>query len=109
MTRDLFYKLYHDAQDQPDLELYINEYGYPDYFNEISEDPDKVVAALTDIHRVAHMSLRDLISASGMTQNAYARYFDIPLRTIENWATGKRSCPEYVKLMMSEILGLIKS
>lgn len=42
------------------------------------------------------MTIRNLITASGMTQRSFAEYFRIPLRSIENWCTGSRSCPEYL-------------
>jgi DNA-binding transcriptional regulator YiaG len=30
------------------------------------------------------------------TQNIFAKYFDIPLRTVQNWKAGVRKCPEYL-------------
>ena len=41
-------------------------------------------------------SIRSLIAASGMTQKAFAECLSIPLRTVENWVSGARKCPEYV-------------
>ncbi len=108
MTKELFLKLYHDAQDQPNPELYIGEYGYPDYFDEISSDPDEIIAKLTEIHRLAYMSMAEVIDASGLGKSKFARYFDIPLHTIQNWAYGARPCPEYIKLMTAELTGVIK-
>lgn len=40
--------------------------------------------------------MRKLRLATGMTQKQFAGYFNIPLRTIENWETNKRNPPEYV-------------
>lgn len=37
---------------------------------------------------------------SGMTQQEFADYFEIPKRTIENWEGGQRKCPEYLKKLM---------
>ena len=31
------------------------------------------------------------------TQEKLAEYCKIPKRTIENWETGQRNCPEYLK------------
>ena len=108
MTDKLFYKLWTDALSQPDKELYIAEYGYPDWFDDISQDTGKVVETLGNIHDVAHMSVKDLISASKLTQADFAVKFCIPLRTIENWATEKRKCNDYTRLMIARQLGLIK-
>lgn len=41
-------------------------------------------------------SIKSLIAACGMTQRAFAEYFHIPQRTVENWVSGSRQCPEYV-------------
>ena len=107
MTKTLFLKLYHDAQAQPDTEIYIGEFGYPDYFDEISKDPDEIVKKLTEIHRVAQMSMADVIKTSELGASKFARFFDIPLHTVQNWLYGARPCPDYIKLMTAELLGLI--
>ena len=61
MTKELFWKLYHDAKEQPDAEFYIGEYGYPDYFDDISEDANEVVRKLTEIHQLAHMTMAEVV------------------------------------------------
>lgn len=52
------------------------------------------------------MTIREILTATGMTQKALAERFDIPLRTIQNWATGQRECPIYIRKMIIEILRL---
>ena len=46
------------------------------------------------------MTIRELISASGMTQKTFSDHLSIPLRTIESWCannvSSSRQCPEYV-------------
>ena len=46
------------------------------------------------------MTVRDLRILSGMTQQAFAEYFCIPKRSIENWEGGQRKCPEYLLQLM---------
>ena len=41
-------------------------------------------------------SIKPIIAACGMTQRAFAEYFRIPQRTIEDWSRGVRQCPDYV-------------
>ena len=72
MTDKLFYKLWKDALEQPDRDMYIGEYGFPEWFDEISDDPSEITRVLKSIHGVAHMSVRDIILASGLTQSAFA-------------------------------------
>ena len=60
----------------------------------------------------ATLTVREIRQAAGLTQAQLAARFGIPKRTIENWeATGDnaRTCPEYVRRMMAEILGLMPS
>lgn len=46
------------------------------------------------------MTVKELRTATGMTQKAFAEYFEIPKRTIENWEGGKRECPAYLLELM---------
>lgn len=46
------------------------------------------------------MTIKELRTAAGMTQQAFADYFGIPKRSIENWEGSKSEPPEYlVKLI----------
>ena len=61
---------------------------------------------------MAHMTIKDLREASGMTQKAFSEYFGIPKRSIENWEGGKRECPTYLSELIAYKLtneGLIKT
>lgn len=42
------------------------------------------------------LTYREIRAISGMTQQAYADYFEIPKRTIENWDAEKNTPPRYV-------------
>lgn len=46
------------------------------------------------------MTIKNLREASGMTQQAFADYFGIPKRSIENWEGEQRKCPEYLLDLM---------
>ncbi len=87
--------------------MYIAEYGYPEWFDEISTDAGKAIKELGNIHDVAHMSVRDIIAKSDLTQAAFATKFCIPLRTVEDWANGKRKCTDYLRLMFAKSLDYI--
>ena len=38
---------------------------------------------------------------TGMNWKAFAQYFDIPYRTVQDWYLGKRSMPDYLLRLMS--------
>lgn len=42
------------------------------------------------------MTIKDLRVSAGMTQKAFAEYFGIPKRTVENWEGDVNKCPEYL-------------
>lgn len=108
MTDKLFNKIWKDALAQPDKELYISEYGYPEWFDEISTDPNGVVDVLCKIHEVAHMSVKDMVKNSGISQAKFSEKFCIPKRTVESWCMEERKCPDYVRLMIARQLGYLE-
>lgn len=40
------------------------------------------------------------LKATGMTQKAFAEYFGIPVRTLQDWLAGKRKMPDYLLRLM---------
>jgi DNA-binding transcriptional regulator YiaG len=42
------------------------------------------------------MTIKEMRTASGMTQQQFSEKLQIPKRSIENWEGGKRECPEYL-------------
>lgn len=67
-------------------------------------DADAVLGRIWD---VAHMTVQDMRSASGLTQADFATHLCAPRRTVEDWCSGKRTPPSYVRLLAAESLGLI--
>ena len=57
---------------------------------------------LNDIWKASQMSIRDMVASTGSTQESFGREVGIPRRTIQNWCTGQRSCPEYVRFLLAE-------
>lgn len=53
-------------------------------------------------------TIKDLCAEYTLTQTELAKHFDIPLRTIQNWAGGQRTPPDYVVRMMDKLLKLKK-
>lgn len=50
------------------------------------------------------MTIKELRQQTGLSQSAFARYFEIPVRTVQDWEQGKRTPPEYlVKLMIYKL------
>ena len=70
-------------------------------------DLDAEKERLSVIWDLAHMSMREMISRTGMSQTAFARCAGIPLRTVQNWCAGSRDCPAYVRFLLAEHYNLL--
>lgn len=44
--------------------------------------------------------LKELRKETGMNRVDFARYFDIPYRTVQDWELGNRKIPEYLLRLM---------
>ena len=53
------------------------------------------------------MTIKEARKSVGITQRTLSELLEIPLRTIEDWDSGKRNPPRYVeKLIVEKILSL---
>lgn len=50
------------------------------------------------------MSIREIRKVTGLTQAEFSKKFHIPKRSIENWESGKRKCPEYVNYLLQQLI-----
>ena len=41
-------------------------------------------------------TIREIRDSTGLSQSKFATALHIPVRTIQKWEIGERSCPEYV-------------
>ena len=65
-------------------------------------DLDAEKARLSTIWDVAHLSMRELIARTGLSQTAFAKQVGVPLRTVQDWCGEKRACPTYVRFLLAE-------
>lgn len=66
----------------------------------------------TNVKGDNNMTYKELRKESGMNQTEFARYFNIPRRTVQNWDLEIRECPTYLIELMEYKLkneGIIKS
>ena len=65
-------------------------------------DLDAEKARLSRIWDVAHLSLRELVTRTGLSQTAFAKQAGVPLRTVQDWCAARRSCPGWVRFLLAE-------
>lgn len=98
-----------EAQNYTDREAYISELSLSSMWGDGPEDdiPTARIEQLGSIYDAVHRSIKQIAADAGLTQRKLADRFCIPVRTIEDWCAGKRTPPDYVRLMMQELLGQI--
>lgn len=71
-------------------------------------DLDAQKAKLENIWDIAHMPFKELVEETGLTQTAFAKQAGIPIRTVQDWCAGKRSCLPYIRFLLAEHFWLLK-
>lgn len=95
MKFELFKELYNEALDIASLEFFVAERGWQDWMQDYT--PDEVVELLSRIYCLANNPLKDTRQIS---RAEFSRRYNIPVRTLEDWDTEKRTAPIYVKLLL---------
>ena len=62
---------------------------------------------LSHIWELAHLSMREMVACTGLSQTAFAKRAGIPLRTVQDWCGEKRACPAYVRFLLAEHYNLL--
>lgn len=108
MTDKQFSALFGGALADKDRDMYVSDWALSDIWGdppdaEIPKDRIKSLIALWD---VAHITIREIRAATGLSQVAFAQRFCIPRRTVENWESGASACPDYLRILLAQAVGL---
>ena len=107
MTDKQFYNAFREAQQYSDPDAFASDAALSDIFPGVApEDLPDLADELRHVWRYAHITVREIVQHTGLTQAKFAQRFVIPLRTIENWCTGASECPPYTRLMLVRLCGL---
>lgn len=52
------------------------------------------------------MTIQELRAKTGLSQSKFSEYFDLPLRTVQEWEQGRRKPPDYIPKLLERILRL---
>lgn len=98
--------LFAEAANYTSREEFISDLALSSIWGDAEDSmiPPERLGLLGMIYDASHATIRDLLSAYHLSQSDFARYFNIPLRTVQDWCGGKRTCPPYVLSMAAEIL-----
>lgn len=70
-------------------------------------DLDAEKERLSRIWELAHLSMREMVARTGLSQTTFAKRAGVPLRTVQDWCGEKRACPAYVRFLLAEHYNLL--
>ena len=109
MTDKQFNAAFQAALSSPDRDAFVSDWALSSLFTGADEtapvDP-ALVEELGQVWDVAHLSVSDIRSATGLSKPKFARRYCIPTRTVQAWEGGLRGCPDYLRLLLAQAEGL---
>lgn len=107
MTDKQFYHAFREAFAYSDPDAFASDVAISDIFPGVEDDDLPALAEeLRHVWRYAHITVREIVQHTGLTQTGFAERFAIPLRTLQGWVSGDRDCPPYVRLLLAKQCGL---
>ena len=93
-----------------DRDSYVSDLALSSIWGDAEETevPVDRLDTLGSIWNAAHMSIKDIRTASGLSRTAFAEHLCIPYRTVQDWELGTRTCPDYLRLLIAEHFGLFR-
>lgn len=52
------------------------------------------------------MSIQELRAKTNLSQKQFAEYFEIPIRTVQEWEQGRKKPPDYIPKLLERIWNL---
>lgn len=109
MTTDkLFFTLFGEAITSSDREEFVSDWSLSSIWGDApdADIPADRIDLLARLWDVAHLTIKDIRQHTGLSQVGFATRYCIPTRTLEDWERGARSCPDYLRLLLAESVGL---
>ena len=98
MDYQLFSKLYQEALDYDDPELYIAERGWEDWME--SFPPVLLGTILKNIFDLAHNNFKENREKIGLNQKSFSARYNIPVTTVGKWERGERELSPWLKMLI---------
>lgn len=108
MTDKQFYSIFSDAlsNEGASREAFVSDWALSSIWDDGQDIPEDRIAEIGDIWDVAHLTICDIRQHTGLSQAKFATRFCIPRRSIEDWESGARKCPDYLRLLLAQTVGL---
>lgn len=93
-----------------DIDAYVSNLALSSMWGdaETTDIPAARIDQLRAIYTAVNRPVRAIVTASGLSQAAFAERYCIPRRTIEDWCREIRECPLYTRLLLQRAEGLLE-
>lgn len=110
MTDKQIFRLYSEAVHYSEPEAFASDAALSllDPGNQGQEVDMALFERLCVLWHVANDPFRGLLESMELNQSQCATRFCVPLRTVQDWAAGRRKPPAYVRLMMAELTEIVR-
>ena len=108
MTDKLFCALFAAALTAADRDAFVSDWSLSSAWGDALDagSPTDRIDLLACLWDAAHLTIRDIRAHTGLSQAAFSTRYCIPVRTLEDWERGVRSCPDYLRLLLAQATGL---
>lgn len=109
MTDKQFYIIFSDAlsDEGASREAFVSDWALSSIWDGDNQNIlEERIAEIGGIWDVAHLTICDIRQHTGLSQAKFATRFCIPRRSIEDWESGVRKCPDYLRLLLAQAVGL---
>lgn len=110
MNYKQFNALFSDAVASNDREEYVSDWCLSSIWEDDpgSDVPAERIDQLGLLWDVAHASIKDIRSHTGLSQVRFAERFCIPRRTVESWESNINTCAGYLRLLLAQAVGMYR-
>lgn len=110
MTDTQFAACVREVPAYADIDDYVSDLALSSMWGDVeaADIPAAHIDQLRAIYAAVNRPVRAIVTASGLSQAAFAEKYCIPRRTVENWCSGARECPLYTRLLLQRAEGLLK-
>ena len=109
MTDTQFVACVREVPAYADIDAYVSDLALSSMWGDEATDiPAARIDQLRAIYAAVNRPVRTIVTASGLSQAAFAERYCIPKRTVENWCSGANECPLYTRLLLQRAEGLLK-
>lgn len=113
IPNNIFSKLWKDAEKIKTEQEFLRKYSSTiscDYINfkkKYELEYEETLTMLREIYRKQNMSFKEITDMALKRKCEIAETFSIPIRTVEDWYSGRNKCPSYIRLMILRYYFLI--